>query len=118
MALYNGSRKCAHWLRPFLAGLYAFFENENGFKKDWQRIIDYELEIWELFLSEPWFHTPKTFLGNRLKFEIFTDACAKSPFGSGSVNWTSGIGIGGILVVNVEVVEFPSLRVDAKIPHG
>ena len=106
------------WLRPFLAGLYAFTKTKGLRKKDWQRIIDYGLEIWELRLSEPRFLTPKTFLLNRLKFEIFTDACAKSPFGSDSINWTSGIGIGGILVVGGEVVEFSSLEVNTKIPHG
>ena len=92
------------------------FRKQNGFGENWQRIIDYELGIWELFLSEPRFPPPRTFLGNRLKFEIFTDSCAKSPFGSDSINWTSGIGIGGIPAVSGEVVEFSSLGVNAEIP--
>ena len=92
------------WLRPFLAGLYAFFENKNDFGEDWQRIIDYELGIWELFLGEPRFLAPKTFLGNRLKFEIYAGACAKSPPESDSTNWNSGIGIGCILVINGKVI--------------
>ena len=32
------------WLRPFLVGLHAFFENENAHGENWQRIIDYELK--------------------------------------------------------------------------
>ena len=26
------------WLRPFLAGLYAFFENRSEFGKNWQKL--------------------------------------------------------------------------------
>ena len=103
-------------LRTLLAGLYAFFENKSDYGKNWQRIIDYELKIWELFLEYPRFTTPETFLGNRLKVEIYTDDCAKSPFESDSINWTSCIGIGWILVANGEVVEFSSLEVNTKIP--
>ena len=95
------------WLRPFLAGLYAFFENKKAFGGNWQKIVDYELKIWELFLTHPRFITPKSFLGNRLKIEIYTDACAKSPFEKETINWASGAGIGGILVIRGKVVEFP-----------
>ena len=105
-----------HWLRPFLAGVYAFFENKMASKKDWRLIIDYELGIWEPCLSEPRFLAPQTFLENRIKFEIFAGACATSQFESDSINWASGIGIGGILASDGEVVEFPSLEANAKMP--
>ena len=82
------------WLRPFLAGLYAFFENRSEFGKNGQKISGYELKIWEIFLKSQRFLPPETFLGNRLKVEIYTDACEKSPSESDSINWDSGIGIG------------------------
>ena len=93
-------------LRPFLEGLYSFFENKSAYGENSQRIIDCELKIWELFLKWPRFTTPETFLGDTLKVAIYTDSCAKSPAESDSINWTPGIGIGEILVVSGEVVEF------------
>ena len=96
--------------------MYDFFGNKSAYGENWHRIIDYGLKIWELFLKRPRFTAPKTFLGNRLKIEIHTDAFGKSPFESDSINWTSGIGIGGILVIDGKVVEFCSLGVDAEIP--
>ena len=107
--------KMRPWLRPFIAGLYSFFENKSAYGKNWQRIIDYELKICEIFLKCPRFITTETFLGTRLKVEIYTDACAKSPFESDSINWTSGIGIGWILAAYGEVVEFHPLEVSAEI---
>ena len=104
------------WSRPFLTGLYAFFENRKGFAKNWQTIVDYDLKIWELFLKSPRFPAPRTFLGNRLKIEICTDACARPPYEMASINWESGIGIDGILVVNDIVAEFPSLEVNEPPP--
>ena len=50
-------------------------------------------------------------MGGRLKVEIYTDARAAS-FRKSSTNWDSGVGIGGILVINGEIVEFPSLELD------
>ena len=83
---------------------------------DWREIVDYELKIWEVFLKYPRFITPKSFLGNRINLEIYTDARAKSPFEKEGVNWGSGIGIGGILVINGKVVEFSPLEVNKRIP--
>ena len=82
------------WIRPFLASLYAFFENKKEFGKDW-RNRRIRIKIWEVFLKRPRFITPKSFLAGRINLEIYTDACAKSPFGKDAINWTSGIGIGG-----------------------
>ena len=62
------------------------------------------------------FSHPGTFLRNRLRVEIYTDACAKSPFESESINWDSAIGIGGILVINGNIAEFPSLEANGRIP--
>ena len=93
-------------LRPFFAGLYAFFENRKAFG-ELAKIAEYELKIWELFLTHPRFTTPKSFLGNRLKVEIYTDTCAKSTFEKETINWASGIGIGGILAISGKLVEFP-----------
>ena len=61
---------------------------------------------------------PGNFLGNRLKVQIVTDARAMSPFESEATEWDSRIGIGGVLVVNEAVVEFLSLEVGDRIPHG
>ena len=74
------------------------------FAKNWKEIVDYELKIWELFLKSPRFLTPGTFLGNRLKIDIYTDACARPPYEMASINWASRIGIGGILAINDIVV--------------
>ena len=92
-----------------------------------KKIADYELEIWEVFLKYPRFITPKSFLGNRINLEIYTDACAKSPFEKEDICWDSGIGIGGILIINGKAVEFFSLEVNKRTfpwleglkgPHG
>ena len=105
-------------LRPFLAGLCAFFENRMGFAKNWQKIVDYELKIWELFLKSPRLLPPRTFLRDRLKIDIYTEACDRPPFEKASVNWKSGIGIGWILVINDRIVEFFSLEVGEKSIRG
>ena len=109
--------KMCPWMRPFLAGLYAFFEDRKGFAENWQKIAEYDLKIWELFLKSPRFLSPGTFLGDRLKIEIYTDACDRSPFEETSINWESGIGIAGILVINGMVVEFPTLEVGENLPR-
>ena len=83
--------------------------------ENWQKIADYKLKIWELFLNYPRFIAPKSFLWNRLKIEIYTGAFAESPFGKETISWASGVGIGGILAINGKVVEFSSLEVNAKI---
>ena len=105
------------WVRPFLAGLYDFFENRSEFAKIWQKIVACELKIWEIFLKSPRFPAPEAFLRNRLNVEIYTDSCARSPFESESIIWDSGIGIGGILVTNGDIVEFFALEVNERIPH-
>ena len=58
---------------------------------------------------------PGTFLENRLNVEIYTDACARSPPESDAINWDSGIGIGGILVIDGNIVDFFSLEADGGI---
>ena len=56
------------WLRPFLAGLYAFFENRMGFAKNGQKISDRELKIWASFLkSHPPPHPRELFAQTGLK---------------------------------------------------
>ena len=47
--------------------------------------------------------------------EIPTDACAKSPYEKGEINWSSDIGIGGILLVNGEIKEFSPLEVNERV---
>ena len=103
--------------KAVLSGILCVFRKPKWLQKDWQRIIDYELEIWELLLREPRFPTPKTFLGNRLKFGIFTDACAKSPSESDSINWASGVGVGGILVVSGGSRRIPLAGSEHKNSH-
>ena len=79
----NGSRKFPPCLRPFLAGRYAFFENRKGFAKNWQKIADYEPEIWELFLKSPRTPHPTTTTRpenvsrKQAQIEIYTDARAR-----------------------------------------
>ena len=81
-----------------------------------EKIADYEFKMCGIFLKSPRFPAPGTFLGNRLKVGIYTGACAKSPFELGSINWESGIGIGGILVIiNGNIVVFFSLDVNERI---
>ena len=87
------------WLRPFRGGLHSFCENRGACGENWQRIIDYNLKIWGVVLKYPRFIAPESFLGNKLKVGIYTDACAKSPPESDSINRADGIGIGWILVV-------------------
>ena len=86
-------------LRPFLGGLCDFFENRKGFAKKWHEIVDYEFKILELCLKYPRFLDPGTFLGNRLKIEIYTDACDRPSYEMAFINWGSGIGVGGILAI-------------------
>ena len=47
--------------------------------------------------------------------EIYTDACAKSPYEKDKINWSSQIGIGGILLVNGEIKEFFPLEVNERV---
>ena len=84
--------------------------------ENWQKIFEYELKIWEISLKSPRPIAPETFLGKRLKVEIYTGACDKSPYESGSVDWDSGIGIGRIHVINGNVVVFRSLEVGKEYP--
>ena len=101
----NGCRKCSHGCGLSLPVCAIFFENKKGFAKGWKEIVAYERRIWELFLKTPRFLTQRSFLGNRLKIEIYTDACDRSPFGKESINWESWIGI-GVLVISGKVVEY------------
>ena len=50
------------WNRPFLAGIYAFFEYRSEFGKQ-AEIVDCELEIWEIPLKSPRFPTQQNFSG-------------------------------------------------------
>ena len=75
-----------HWLRPFHAGLYAFSKTKR-FRNSWQKIVDYDLKIWALFLKSPRFPAPISSLGNTPQIEIYTDACEWGPFEKGSINW-------------------------------
>ena len=84
----------------------CFFGNPKLFSENWQSIAEYELSARGLFLNIPRFTQPGTFLGDMLKIESYADACDRSPFEKASINWGSGIGIGGILVINGEVDEF------------
>ena len=102
------------WIRPFSEGLYDLFENKPEFGK-LAKIANYELKVWEISPKSPRRAAPKTFPGNRLKVEIYTDARAKPPFEKTSINWGSGIGVGFIRVVNGEIVEFFSLEANEKI---
>ena len=74
------------------------------------KIFDYEFKIWEISPKSPRSPRPETFLWGRLNVEVYTNVCAESPFEPESINWESETGIGGILVVNGIVVEFPPAR--------
>ena len=92
------------WSRPFLDILYGC-RNKKFFSGTWQKNTSMGSGFWDL-LKLPRFLTPRSFLGNLLKIEIYTDDCAMSPFGKGPISWESGICIGGTLVINGEVGEF------------
>ena len=77
------------------------------FSENWQPIADYELIACGPFLEIPPFISQGTFLLNRLKIEFYADACDMSASGKDSADWESGIGIGGIIVVNGEAIESP-----------
>ena len=81
-----GSQMCPRLL-PFLSGLYAFFGNRKGFAKNWRKIADYELKMWGLFIEVVAFPPIGRFFlgGGALKIEIYTGACARSPFGEREV---------------------------------
>ena len=115
--LQRVSEMC-HWLRPFLAGRSVRFRKQKGFAANWQTIVDYELKIWGLFLKSPRFPAHRSFLGNRIRIEIYTDACDRAPFENESISWESWVGIGGILVISGIVVEFHSLDVGEKFTRG
>ena len=67
-------------------------------------------------LNTPAFRNTEIFPRGRLKIEIYTDACEKSPFEKETINCDSGIGIGGILAISGKVVEFHTLEVNERIP--
>ena len=103
-------------VKAIRCGPLRFLRKQKCVRGNWQKIIDCELKIWGLFLKYPRFITPKSFLRDRLKIQIYTDACAKPPFEKETINWPSGVGIGGILIVEGKVIEFPSLEVNTKAP--
>ena len=105
------------WMRPFLAGRYAFFENRIGFGKKMAKNSRLRVKNLANFSKIAAFPHPETFRWNRLKVKIYTDACARSPFESESINWDSSIGIGRILVISGNIVEFPSLEVGGRVFH-
>ena len=89
------------WIRTFLSPLYAYIENKPARKKNWGAIVRFELAICEVFINGPPFLTPSTFFGRRLKQKsILTRARALEPSGKGVIGWNSGVGVGGILVIN------------------
>ena len=71
-----------------------FLRKQKRFGGNWREIVDYELQIWELFLKSPRFTAPISLLGDTPQIEIYTDACDWDPFEKGSINWESVIGIG------------------------
>ena len=95
-----------------------FFETELILAKNWQNVADDELKIWEMFLEIPRFAAPIAIWRRRLKIGIYTDVCARSPFGEDSINWESGVGICRILVKNGESDAFFSLGINGEIPLG
>ena len=103
--------------RDLSSPAFTIFGNKT-LSENWQHIAEYELRACGSFLGIPRFTDPGTFFGSRLKIEIYTDASARSPFVEDSITWESGIGIGGVLVVSGEVIEFPSLEINAKSPIG
>ena len=94
---------------PFPGGSVRFLRKSKRFREKLARNRRLRSKIWERFLKSPRFPTQRTLLGNRLKIEIYTDDCDRPPYAMASINWESGIGIGGILVVNDIVVEFFSM---------
>ena len=73
----------------------TLFRKQNNYAKI-GKIIECELEIWELFPKVPRFIAPMSLWRNQLKIEIYTDECATSPFEKADIAWDTGIGIGGI----------------------
>ena len=72
------SRMCPRLRTPFPT--FTFLKTKDLFKKS-QNVAEYELKVLELFLNVPRFIKPRTFVGTRLKIDIYADACQKSPFG-------------------------------------
>ena len=103
---------------PLPGGFVRVLRKSKGFCEKQAKIAEYELNIWELFLKSPLFLPQRGVLGSRLKIEIYTDAFDRSPFQTTFINWESGIGSGGILVINYIAVEFFSLAVDGKFTRG
>ena len=82
---------------------------------NWQRIVDYELRIWEVFLEKPRYITPKSFFRKSTKPGDLHGCLRKIALRERQINWSSQIGIGGILLVNGEIKEFFSLEVSKRV---
>ena len=82
-----------------------FSKIKKGFAKACGEIVGYEHRISGAILGNTAFPRPGSFLGNRLKIEIYTDGCDRAPFGKASINLESWLVIVGILVINGKVVE-------------
>ena len=104
-------------MRPFLAGLYAYFENRKGPAKQKQaknlRLLAKNMGVVFKIAA---FSIPRNFPWGGLKIEIYTAACDRPPFEETSITQKSGVGIGRILVINGWVAECPSLEVGDQNP--
>ena len=85
------------------------FGNKRSFKKWRNKIFDFELRIWEVYLNRPRFITARPFLRNRLNIEIYTDARARSPSGKDVISWVSGVAAGRILIITGNVYGYSSM---------
>ena len=114
------SQMC-HWLRPFLPGLYDFFENEKTFLKNWPKICDYELRGgggWGPFCDAR-VCSRRGLPRETVEISAFIPTLAHGLRSKRtlSIDRESGVGVGGVLDINGNVCEFLSLDITVQIPH-
>ena len=71
-----------------------------------------------VFLNRPLFTTNRSFSGDRLEIELYTEARARSPREKDVAKWKFGSAFGGILIINGKACEYPTMGINGEIPHG
>ena len=88
-------RSFASLVSAFSRGPLRLCRKQKAPSGNWQNVVACVLCIWAVFLKNPLLVAARSFPGNRLGFEIYTDARAMSNLPTDVIDWESGVVIWG-----------------------
>ena len=97
-----------------IPGMSQFFSENNPPSKTGIKSPNTNFVFWEVFLRGPRFLKQRSFPRIRLNIAIYTDARAMSPIETDTIDWESGVGIGGILALSGNLCEYSPLGINDK----